>query len=431
MATFKAIVEPHYKRKDGTYNIRIRITHNMRKKIISTQWYVTQEDLTRKLKIKNETFIDQTNDLIKKYREVCNRFGDRLEYMTVEQVAEIVKSNYDPLATFDLDFIRFGREYAAKLKESGREGNARTYTVALNSLVRFVGREQIKIGEITSKFLQSYVDWINATPAPEKRTKGSRAASLYLSNIRALHNKAKAEYNDEDTGIIRIPLSPFVKIKIPQAPQTKKRALTIEKIQKIISLPYRANKGQSADEFNRFNLAKDVFILSFGLIGMNSVDIFNCDQFKDGIITYCRTKTKNRRADNAEISIKVESEIEGLIEKYRDKTGERVFNFHQHYSNANTFSWNVNKLLKEIGKAVDEDDLEFYAARHSWATIAINDARIDKHIVHTALNHVDEKMKVTDIYIRKDYSLINEANRSVLSLFDFSKFNLAEPKQEK
>lgn len=432
MATFKAVVEPHYKRADGTYNIRIRVTHKRRSKLLSTQYYVTADDMTRKLKIKNETFIDATNELIKKYRDACNRAGDKLNSMTVEQVVDIIQNNYDPSATFDLDFIDFGRSVATKLMNDGRVGNSRSYTVALNSLVRFVGRDKVNINEITAKFLQSYVDWINASPARENREKGGRAASLYLSCIRALHNMAKAEYNDEDMGVIRIPFSPFAKFKLPRVPQSRKRALSVEQIQKLISIPYRPRHGQEENEFNRFNLAKDVFLLSFGLVGMNSVDLFNCTSYKSGRITYNRTKTKNRRADKAEISIKVESQIKALFEKYRDKTGERVFNFYQHYSNANTFNWNVNKLLKEIGKCIEVDDLELYAARHSWATIARNDAKTDMYTVHTALNHVDEKMKVTDIYIKKDNSIIDDANKSVLKLFDFLAFETKEPsKQDK
>ena len=55
-----------------------------------------------------------------------------------------------------------------------------------------------------------------------------------------------------------------------------------------------------------------------------------------------------------------------------------------------------------------------YKARHSWATIAINKAGIDKYTVHAALNHIDESMKVTDIYIERDFRLENEANRKVI-----------------
>ena len=84
------------------------------------------------------------------------------------------------------------------------------------------------------------------------------------------------------------------------------------------------------------------------------------------------------------------------------------------YRDENTFNQAVNKGLKEIGSQLNIDDLEFYAARHSWATIALNVLKINKYVVHEGLNHVDEEMKVTDIYIEKDFKAINEANSMVL-----------------
>lgn len=84
------------------------------------------------------------------------------------------------------------------------------------------------------------------------------------------------------------------------------------------------------------------------------------------------------------------------------------------YSNVGTFTNALNKGLKAIGKSLGIDDLEFYSARHTWATIATNDAEVDKYTVHTALNHVDEKMKVTDTYIKKSWKPIDKANRKVL-----------------
>ena len=60
------------------------------------------------------------------------------------------------------------------------------------------------------------------------------------------------------------------------------------------------------------------------------------------------------------------------------------------------------------------DDLEYYAARHSWATIAVNKVGIDKYTVHAALNHLDDSMKVTDIYIERDFVVENKANEKVL-----------------
>ena len=160
---------------------------------------------------------------------------------------------------------------------------------------------------------------------------------------------------------------------------------------------------------------------------MNAVDLYECRDFKDGRITYQRTKTKERRADKAEISIKIEDELMPLFEKYRDKTGERVFNFYRLYGSVGTFSCALNKGLKKIGAAIGVEDLEFYAARHSWATIALNDAGVDKYTVHTALNHVDDSMRVTDIYIRKSFDIVDKANRRVMDLMKLSIDNVAEP----
>ena len=102
------------------------------------------------------------------------------------------------------------------------------------------------------------------------------------------------------------------------------------------------------------------------------------------------------------------------MEKHKDYTGKRVFRFYQMYNTANNFNRAINKGLKQIGEALKVDDLEFYAARHSWATIALNKVGIDKYTVHAALNHVDEAMKVTDIYIERDFMNENKANAKVV-----------------
>lgn len=91
------------------------------------------------------------------------------------------------------------------------------------------------------------------------------------------------------------------------------------------------------------------------------------------------------------------------MEKYKDYTGKKAFRFYQMYNTANNLNRAINVGLKEIDKLLKVDNLEFYAARHSWATIALNKVGIDKYTVHSALNHVDEAMKVTDIYIERDF----------------------------
>ncbi len=425
MATFKAEVYAHQKRADGTYNIKIRVTHKQRIKYLATPWYVGKEDMTRALKLKNQKYIDMVEDLLRRYRSICNSVGEGLNDMDVEQVVELV-TRPDVAKPFDLDMVAYTRSFIDKLNKQGRCGTAKSYEVALNSLIRFAGRDEVSIKEITVKFLSDWIAWIAAQPPRRNCKKGDRAQSLYLAQLRAMYNRAKKEFNDEEAGIIRIPFSPFNKVDIPKPSLSRKRALTVEQMRKLSEIPYTTILQPGV---NRFNFAKDVFLLSFMLVGMNAVDLYTATDYKDGRITYQRTKTRNRRADHAEISIRVEPEAEALVKKYRDPTGQRVFNFYKLYSSMDTFSAALNKGLKRIGEIIGVDDLEFYAARHSWATIANNDAGIDKYTVHSALNHVDESMRVTDIYIRRSWDNIDKANRAVLDLLQLNLPSVDEAKK--
>jgi hypothetical protein len=154
----------------------------------------------------------------------------------------------------------------------------------LDNLEKHINRSALDVHEITSKFIQGCIEWIMEQAAPSGRKKGERAASLYPSSIRALHNRAKQEFNNEDEGIIRIPLSPFSKIKLPSMPKVRKHALSPEKIKQISDLPYQ--KELNTGTANRFNIAKDVFMLSFCLWGINSIDLYYCDKLKDGRLIY-------------------------------------------------------------------------------------------------------------------------------------------------
>lgn len=420
--TFKAVVYAHHKKADGTYNVKVRVTHNRVKRHIATNVYVRKEDLTRGYKIKSQQVLDELKALVERYQRIAGTLPvERANSMSVDEVVQYI-TNYGHLhEAFELDFIAFGREMAKEALEQGRWGSAKGYETALNALERFLHTDTLPIQQVTARMLEDFANYLANEPKQQYKgkkapAKGERAPSLYLSNIRILHNKAKERYNDEDAGVIRIPNSPFKRFHVPRAPLTRKRSVSVEQLQAIMQV----EAGRTKD--SRVTLARDVFLLSFGLIGMNSVDLFTCTQYDHGRITYQRSKTKGRRADFAQISIKVEECVKPLLERYRDKSGKRVFNFYQRYADHHTFNTALNKGLKAIGKleSVKEEDLEFYAARHTWATLARNKAGVDKETIHEALNHVDESMRVTDIYIDRDYSAQDEANRNVLELVQFT-----------
>ena len=405
MATFRVNVQPHHLKSDGTYNIKIRVIHNRKVRYISTQYFESKSEFNKKLEFKSGDLRLKYEGVEKKYRDSFDKIASRAEFMGIDEVVDFVKRDLENEGVFSLDIL----EYGMKVAEAKSTGSRTNYIAALNSLSRFNKDMPLDISAITTRFLESWAGWLQNDNGG-KPVQG-RGVSLYLGCLRAIHNEAKREYNDEDLGIINIKGSPFSRFKMPAMPITRKRALTAIQIKSIAELEDHSSYHAGND---LFTLARDVFILSFLLIGMNSVDLYECNAYDEDRLTYCRAKTSSRRADRAEISIRIEPIAQRLFEKYRDPDRKRVFNFYKMYKNADIFNASLNRGLKRIGETLGIDDLEFYAARHSWATIARNDCKIDKYTVHASLNHVDEQMRVTDIYIKRDWSAIDEANRVVL-----------------
>ena len=420
MATFKVCVFRNHLRKDGTYNVKLRITHNCQTRKISTPFYVEEENLSPDLQITDDELVDLCEDLCHECRRITRELGYKINGMTIDELVHYLKLKLQGGGDFRLDFCKFWREQAETMKP----GTRGIYISALNAFQRFIHAESYDIMRITSHTVNDFLTFIKQEPSQRgsnrlrAKTRNSssktRAVSLYLACMRSIYNRAKFQFNDEDYGHVPISRAPFAKIKIPEHVAAK-RAISPETLQRIIDLPYREVTMPGA---KRFNLAKDCFLLSFGLIGMNSADMYSCKNFDGTILFYERQKTCTRRSDRAEMQVRIEPVISTLMAKYRDPTHGHVFRFYRDYISSDAFNRALNRGLKMIAADLGLPNLQFYAARHTWATIARSRLlNIEKETVHEALNHVDLKMRVTDMYIEKDWSVIWEANRKVLELF--------------
>ena len=416
MLTIKAEIKRSELKVDGTYNVKIRFTLDRKVKRLSTNLFVTQQDLTKSLKFKEDTSIKREIDrLVLYYREQCLKLQLDQNHYSLDEIIEFLNGEQEKQQT--IDFIKFSREWIASATIKG----APNYTTAINALVRFVGKEELDINLITLEFLEQFKAFLigerdartKKLMQQGKRVTSNRTLSLYLVSIKKLFSEAKRKFNKKDKNLILIPTSPFEDFKIPKQEATRKRAISADIIKKVWKLPYKdMKKGYKST--CRYNLAKDCFILSFCLMGINSADLYNATEMRGNTIIYNRTKTKARRLDGAKMMVDIPKIVQPLIDKYKDSTGKRLFNFYQFYGDEKTFNKAINSGLKEIGSILEVDDLEYYAARHSWATIALNKVGIDKYIVHAALNHIDDSMKVTDIYIERDFVNENKANAKVV-----------------
>lgn len=393
--TLKALIRKSKMRADKTWNVLIRLTYDRRVKYIATNEFVEKKDITASGRIKNMAVVERCEDLIRVYRKRIGELNLEVNDMDIDDVVRYVTMKRN---AGGLSFTGYAEKW---LEESEAKGK-KNYRSAVNALKRFVGREEIMFDEVTVNLMRGFEKWLGDKP---------RAASLYCSAIVKMFNDAREYYNDEDNDVVLIKHS-LRKYRVPKPGVAEKRALPLEVVRRIFALPYdgKGTKGRCSVR----DLALDCYRLSFCLMGMNSADLWAAEDYEDGMIVYHRAKTKDRRSDGAEMRVVVPDVVRDVFERWRDADGERVFSFYRRFSTPENLNKSINEGLKAVGSEVGVEGLQFYSARHSMATIALNDAGISKWLVNDMLCHVDPAMKVTELYIKKDYRPINEANERLM-----------------
>lgn len=405
MAIFSICI-PDGKRKDGTYAVKIRLYHNKHRVWLRTSFYVDARLVTKSGRIKDQAIIDSCENIMREWRKYIVDLGIGAEVMTAAELADYLRSKTNDIHGFRLDF----KAYMRKLAEKKHPSTRHNYLVVANSLDEY-HKGSLDISEISAQWLAKYEEWLS------DEGKADGTIHIYITLIKSTHNQAKFEFNDEERGIIRIPLSPFSKYKVPAPPAPEARAIDLDTLQAIADL-------EDDPRFNsRRNLARDVFMLSFALGGMNGVDLYNlpASALHDNYIEYNRTKTKEARTDKALYRVHIHDAVRPLIERWRDPYGKRVFRFYIKYTEG-SFAPSVSNSMKFIEEVVKfHRRYYFYSARHTYASLGYNMASIEKYTVHELLNHTDKEMKITDRYIERDWQKLYDAHDKIIELVDWSK----------
>ncbi|MCT1525652.1 site-specific integrase [Sphingobacterium hotanense] len=406
--TVKSKVFAHHRKSDGSYNIKICLLHEGKRKYIDTTHFVVKKQLTNDYKIKDPFIADQVEIQLREYRKEISKLGEKLIYFTADSLADHLLNKNE-----DINFIKFCDQHIEKLKSEGRDGTAATHRVIRNSLVDYFKRESFSINEIHSDMLVSYEKYLrserklirfNQLGNPTHSIKkGLSDSGLYnhMRDLRTLFNAAKEKYNNEDIGIYRVKHYPFKKYKVGTPPLTRKRNNTLEEVLKIRDCITQLD--------SRAELARDLYMLSFYLCGINAVDLYHLTDknIKNGRINYNRSKTEKKRKDNAFISIKIPKVATSLLEKYVGLLSSR-------YATTSCLNWALCKGMEQLRTITGIGGITLYWARHTFATVARNKCRISKDDIALALNHVDSGNKTTDIYIEKDWKIIDDVQRKVI-----------------
>jgi hypothetical protein len=414
MATIREVILPNQKREDGTWNVKIRVTHQRKVNYISTQHYVGAKQIRPDHSIKDPIILNAISPTLKDYREKISELGPKLEVFDLPRLINYLTNKMEITAE-EINVIKFGRNMIAEMKAKGRDGSAHTINTVVNGLVDFFGSENVPVTEIRANMLIKYEVFLRSERKIVRLNQFQREVTRtmpglsdnglhnHMRDLRILFNAISNFYNDEDLGLTIVKHYPFKKYKLVRPTENQKPKLTIKQL--IAIRDFEAATG------SRTELARDLFMLSFYLCGMNAVDLYKLSEFTDMVerVDYNRSKTSSRRRDSAFISINVPTVAIPLYQKYAGKLQQR-------YCNHNALNTALSKGMRAIGKELKYKDLEFYDARHAFGDWARNICRFSKDDVALALNHKDQTNAVTDFYVSKSWAIIDEVQTAVIKL---------------
>lgn len=417
MITFKAIVISNNRRKDGTYPVKIRVTFKGVSRRLATAMVCKPTDLTRSLKIKNADILSQADKIIIRMREAIRDVSPfDLEDKDVDWVVRKIKDKISG-ERFRLDFFEWSEQFLKKKNESTRKA----YERALNALERFLGQRELDINDITKMMLLDFMEFVESEPKmhynrtlkvfePTKKKKVAKASSsIHIMKLQHLFCAAKDRFNDEDVDNIRIPRSPFDTIKkVFPAGDNGQKALDRKVIQKMISAKV---------ENPQIRIALDAFIVSFALMGANLADIYAAPPVNGSRWVYKRAKTTDRRSDGAEMQVDIPQEILPFIYRLQESDDNRWWLpvLHRIGSKKHTCNEKINDNLRKWQTDNGVEDFTFYAARHSWATIA-RSLGVDLAAVNDCLCHKDN-LEMGRRYAPLTWEQKNDINRKVIDAF--------------
>jgi len=405
MATFKTCVIQNKRRRDGFWQVFIRVIQHQKIAYIPTNKYVNEHGLSSKSEVSDPYIMEYCLKKITHWMDRLNRVES--ENWTVKEIVEYVKNDEG-----DICFSDYARQHNANMINSGMERTAKNYRLAYEHLERFAGTNKVQFSMLTSAFLMRWIKTLEHT---------HRAKEKYPICVRQIYKSALLEFNDEERGVVRIKFNPWPKVQIPRPDKAEQLAILPEECRDFFDAPLPKSKMA----YPLPELGRDVAKMVLCLGGINAVDLYNMkkEDYYNGILHYKRAKTKKFRADEAYMEMRVPPIIMPLMEKYKAADSDcHLFCFSARHTTSDSFNSNVNNGIKKICESMNMPKEKWYSVytfRHTWGTIAQNDCGASIAEVAFGMNH-SSGHNVTRGYLKLDFTPAWELNEKVVELVFFT-----------
>lgn len=389
MATLALTILSAKPTKEGKYPIFIRISVKNSKEYIKTeyklddacQWYdgkvVARNDAT----MMNKRLLYE----LKRYKERLQDIENH-DYFTAKQLKAVL-TQQDKAIPDVRTFNEFFRKRIEEIRKEGRNSYAKMQEDTLKVFEAAEGDTPMVImNHIT---VEHFDRWMKI----HGHTDGGR--QLRLCHIKARVNEAIK------LGLIRCDKHPFTYTHMP-TPEPKELDIPVGATRKIIK--------EDVSSSRQLTLAKDMFLLSFYLGGINYADLIKVD-FSGDEICYIRQKSSEHKRKNRSVKISICPEAACILERYKGKNGYIDFRYKYAVKNMQCY---INKCLKLLAVKLNiKEGLTFYSARKTFAQFAA-EIGIPYPIIEYCLGHSIKTGITINSYVKVKQYQADAAIRRVI-----------------
>lgn len=310
MATLSPTIFKAKVLKDGKHKIRIAVRHKHETCYIITKFIVEEKQF------KNGQVIKRPDAAIinTKLRNLLNTYQNRLdeivnpELYSCKQLKDMIQyADKRDSATFK----SISDEFLHQLIEEGRGSYAKMIEHNSRTFLDFC-KGDIPIQGVTPELIDGYIKYLR-----RKGTVSDTSINIMLARTKVIINRAIKQR------LVRYDVHPFIACKIASAP-IREVDLSIQSFNKI--------RNYTTDE-RRLKVARDIFLLSFYLGGINMIDLMNLD-FRKEEVEYVRTKSRNTTQGVKKICFALPEPAKVIAGTWMNKnTGKLDFGYKFSYEN--------------------------------------------------------------------------------------------------
>jgi len=345
MATIKLAVLKHTRAKDGSYKIRISIGHRSETHYIVTKYRVNSpSEFVNGIVVR----IPEAHQMNIELRNLLNDYEQRLASIpcpddyTCQQLRDLLKGMQPRTST--ATFQQVSEEYQRELVKDGQQSYAGMLNNSLKKFLAFHNGDMF-LSEITTTTISELERWMKRSGASQTYT------NMVMSMTRTIINRAIRQQ------LVTYQVHPFLYWKRP-ADEEREIDISLEELRTIRDSKPRLRKQL---------VARDLFLLSYYLGGINLIDLLAIDFRGITVLEYIRHKSRNTKTSDKRISFTIQPEAWDIINKWKNRnTGRLDFGYKFSYKNFLRYVTRGIKSLAEDLQLPDYNKVCYYSARKSF-----------------------------------------------------------------